>query len=156
MKLCWHPKRNWCFLLVPDYVHAHMVLYSSFPSHFLKMTVRKSRFNLRKGVPYLTNLISRWFLIIISKLLQKIKYELPHDKANKMACAPSEESDQPGHPPSLIRTFAVRMKKAWVLGYPLSGQWRLWSDWRRMFRLIWVCTWRSHFVSFVMRRLNYI
>ena len=27
-------------------------------------------------------------------------------------CAPSEDSDQPGHPPSLIRVFAVRMKKA--------------------------------------------
>ena len=25
--------------------------------------------------------------------------------------------------------FAVRMKKAWVLSYPLSTQWRLWSDW---------------------------
>ena len=40
-------------------------------------------------------------------------------------CAPSENSDQPGHPPSLIRVFAVRMKKAWVLGYPLSAQRRL-------------------------------
>ena len=25
----------------------------------------------------------------------------PHDKTNKMSCAPSEDSDQPGHPPSL-------------------------------------------------------
>ena len=25
-----------------------------------------------------------------------------HDKTNKMACAPSEDLDQPGHPPSLI------------------------------------------------------
>ena len=25
-------------------------------------------------------------------------FELPHDKTNKMACAPSEDSDQPGHP----------------------------------------------------------
>ena len=40
-------------------------------------------------------------------------------------CAPSEDSDQPGHPPSLIRVFAVCMKKAWVLSYPLSAQWRL-------------------------------
>ena len=44
-------------------------------------------------------------------------------------CAPSKNSDQPGHPPSLIRVFAVRMKKAWVLSYPLSAQRRLWSDW---------------------------
>ena len=28
-------------------------------------------------------------------------YEPPHDKTNKMACAPSEDTDQPGHPPSL-------------------------------------------------------
>ena len=42
-----------------------------------------------------------------------------------MACAPSEDSDQPGHPPSLIRVFAVRLKKAMIL----SAQRRLWSDW---------------------------
>ena len=44
-------------------------------------------------------------------------------------CSPSEYSDQPGHPPSLIRVFAVRMKKALILSYPLSAQRRLWSDW---------------------------
>ena len=57
------------------------------------------------------------------------KNELPHDKTNKKACAHSEDSDQSGHPPSLIRVFAVHMKKAWVLSYPLSAQQRLWSDW---------------------------
>ena len=31
-----------------------------------------------------------------------------HDKIKKNECAPSEDSDQPGHPPSLIRVFAVR------------------------------------------------
>ena len=31
-----------------------------------------------------------------------ITIEPPHDKTNKMACAPSEDSDQPRHPPSLI------------------------------------------------------
>ena len=45
----------------------------------------------------------------------KMKNEPPHDKTNKMACAPSEDSDQPGHSPSLIRVFAVRMKKHSVL-----------------------------------------
>ena len=43
-------------------------------------------------------------------------------------CAPSKDSDQPGHSPSLIRVFTVRMKKAWVLSYPLSAQRRFWSD----------------------------
>ena len=30
------------------------------------------------------------------------------------------------HPPSLIRVFAVRIKKAWVLSYPLSAQPHCW------------------------------
>ena len=49
-------------------------------------------------------------------------FEPPHNKTYKMACVPSKDSDQPGHPPSPIRVFAVRMKKAWVLSYPLSAQ----------------------------------
>ena len=57
-----------------------------------------------------------------------LTHEPQLDKTNKMICAPSEDSDQPGHPPSLIRVFAVRMKKGWVLCYPLSAQRRLWSD----------------------------
>ena len=52
-------------------------------------------------------------------------YEPQNDKTNKMNCAPSEDSDQPGHPPSLIRVFTVRMKKAWVFSYPLNAQQRL-------------------------------
>ena len=35
-------------------------------------------------------------------------YEPPRDKTNEMICAPSEDLDQPGYPPSLIRVFAVR------------------------------------------------
>ena len=46
-----------------------------------------------------------------------------------MTFAPSEDSDQTGQMPSLIRVFAVRMKKAWVLSYPLNAQRRLWPDW---------------------------
>ena len=71
-----------------------------------------------------------------------------------MACAPSENTDQPGHPPSLVRVFAIRMKKAWVLSYPLSAQWRLWSDWadaQADLSLRWA---HSHFVGFVMSRLT--
>ena len=58
-----------------------------------------------------------------------VSFEPPHDKTNKMACAPSKDSDQPGHLPSLIRVFTVHLKKVWVLSYPLSAQQRLWSDW---------------------------
>ena len=41
-----------------------------------------------------------------TELPSKSKYEPPHDKTNKMACAPSKDLDQPGHSPSLIRVFA--------------------------------------------------
>ena len=46
-----------------------------------------------------------------------------------MACAHCEDTDQTGQMPSLIRVFAVHLKKACVLSYPLSAQRRLWSDW---------------------------
>ena len=81
-----------------------------------------------------------------------------------MACVPSEASDQPGHRPSLVRVFAVRMKKAWVLSYPLSAQRRLWSDWayaqadlslrldaQADLSLRWA---HSYFAGFVMRWLK--
>ena len=74
-----------------------------------------------------------------------------HDKTNKVTCA-REDSDQPGHSPSLIRVFAVRMKKALVLSYPLSASedWSDWGDAHAYLSLPWV---HSHFVRLVMRRL---
>ena len=71
----------------------------------------------------------------------------------KMTLVSSEDSDQPGHPPRLIRVFAVRMKKHWVLSYPLSTT----EDSDKTGRtpqLIRVFAGRKdHFVGFVMRRL---
>ena len=69
-------------------------------------------------------------------------------------CAPSEDSDQPGQLPSLIRVFAVRMKKGWILSYPLIAQRRLRSDWadaQADLSLRWA---HGHFVGFVMSRLK--
>ena len=103
-------------------------------------------------VPILKGMSSRQEVVKPAK--NKI-IEPPHDKTNKMACAPSEDSDQPGQPPSLIRIFAVCMKKAWVLSYPMSAQRRLWSDWadaQADLSLRWV---HSLFVGFVVRRLIY-
>ena len=39
----------------------------------------------------------------------------------KIACAPSEYSDQLAHPRSLIRFFVVHLKTFWILGYPQSA-----------------------------------
>ena len=70
-------------------------------------------------------------------------------------CAPSENSDKPGNPPSLIRIFAVRMNKAWVLSCPLSAQWRLWSDWADAQTDLSLRLAYTHFVGFVMSWLNF-
>ena len=68
--------------------------------------------------------------------------------------AASKDSDQPGHLPSLIRVFAVRMKKHWVLSYLKSAQRRLWSDWVDAQADLSLRYPHGHFVGFVMRWLK--
>ena len=51
--------------------------------------------------------MSKYPLLFVNSI-----YELPHDKTNKMTCTPSDDSDQPGHPPSMTRVFAVHSKVA--------------------------------------------
>ena len=65
--------------------------------------------------------------------------EPAHDKTNKMTCAPSEDSDQPGNPPSLIRIFAVRS-----VGSPgpkassaKSEDWSVWTDAQNELKFCW-------------------
>ena len=81
-------------------------------------------------------------------------YEPPHDKTNKMACVSSEDSDQPGHPPT--DQFSLC---AWKNLGSLATNWAHseYSDQTgRMFRLTWVFAGRTcHFVGFVTRRLLY-
>ena len=67
--------------------------------------------------------------------------------------APSEDSDKPGHPPSLIRVFAVRSVGSWGPKLSSCGQRRLWSDWadaQADLSLRWA---HSYIVGFVMSRL---
>ena len=94
--------------------------------------------------------------LVLSASFKLSIFEPPRDKTNEVARTPSENSDQPGHPPSLIRVFADRMRKAWVLSYPLSAQRSLWSDWadaQADLSLRWA---HSNFVGFVMWRLIYL
>ena len=70
-------------------------------------------------------------------------------------CAPSEDSDQPGHWQSLIRVFAVRSMGSWGPKLSSCGQRRFWSDWvdaEADLSLRWA---HPYFVGFVMPRLNY-
>ena len=50
---------------------------------------------------------------------QTREHELEDDKTYKMICAPSENSDQPGHLPSLIRVFSVPLGKQQSWGFVL-------------------------------------
>ena len=84
-------------------------------SHFVGFVVRR--------LIYRKILLLRWNI-----------QNMPHDKTNKMACAPSEEIGLGILP--VWSVFAFRMKKAWIFSYPLSTQRRLWSD--QVPRLIWV------------------
>ena len=98
--------------------------------------------------------ISDHFVLILFCLLCTINCATTWQNQQN-ECAPSEDSDQPGHLPRLIRVFAVRMKKPWILSYPVSAPQRLWSDWANAqadLSLRWAHT---QFVGFVMSRLNY-
>ena len=64
-------------------------------------------------------------------------------------CAPSKDSDQPGHLPSLIRVFAVRLIGSQEPKLSSCGQQR--ADAQADLSLRWA---HSHFVGFVMSRLN--
>ena len=73
-------------------------------------------------------------------------------------CAPNEDSDQRGHPPSLISVFAVRMKNPWFLSYPLSAQRSLWSDWSESslgaHSFCWFCHVAVHIVEWEIWKLR--
>ena len=98
------------------------------------LMTKPTKWHVRPAKTHFVGFVMRWFiyrmkshkilLYGISAITQSNQM-VTNTQNNKMACAPSKGSDQPGHPPSLIRVFAVRMKKAWVLSYPLSTQRRL-------------------------------
>ena len=44
----------------------------------------------------LSRITRKWTLVLDGMINEPL-----HDKTNKMTCAPSKDSDQPGHPPSL-------------------------------------------------------
>ena len=53
---------------------------------------------------------------------RKKHFEQPHDKTNNFDFVPSEDSDQPGHPSSLIRVIAVRSVGSLGLSFASGGQ----------------------------------
>ena len=73
--------------------------------------------------------------------------EPQHDKTNKMMCAPSKDSDQPGHPLSAWKNHGT-LATHWV--HSEDSDQTGWTP-----RLIWAFAGRTHqFVGFVVMRLK--
>ena len=168
------------FLQVPIYVLSKIrILYESFQFLEVKLSVYLNRhvflmfffnlfinFSMLPKLKFFLNIhiscitlpnISCTYLPHITALILEVlkRNKPPHDKANKMACVPSEDSDQPGHVPRLMGVFA---HDQWVAKErSLLRADREDSDQTgQMPRLIWVfagCT--CHFVGFVMHWLKY-
>ena len=81
-----------------------------------------------------------------------LQFEPRHDKTNKMNVHPAKTQISLGIRP-VWSVFAVRIKKAWVLSYPLSAQRRLWSDWADALADLSLRRAHSHLLGFVMSRL---
>ena len=99
----------WCiflskFIKIPMKIRKFVVFFKH--SRLLKIILSfQARCDFSEYLVALRNTVHIWYI-----------YEPQHDKTNKMSCASSKDSDQPGHQPSLIRVFAVRMKKLSVTG----------------------------------------
>ena len=57
--------------------------------------------------------------VIREEMLMLSKYGGNHDKSNKVVYVQSNDSDQTGHPPSLIRVVAVHLKASLESKLPL-------------------------------------
>ena len=67
----------------------------------------------------------------------------------------SEDSDQPGHSPSLIRVFTVHFIGSYEPNDSSCGRRRLWSDWADAQADLSLCWVHIYFVGFVVLRLEY-
>ena len=82
---------------------------------FYYFNEKKERKERNKGRNTLLRRKNLLYYYIYALHQRKKERKKERKQTNKMACAPSEDSDQPGYSPSLIRVFTVRMKKAWDL-----------------------------------------
>ena len=86
------------------------------------------------------------------------------DKTNKVSVRPAKTQISLGICPvwsesslsAWRKLGAVRMKKAWILSYPISALRRLWSDWADAQVDLSLCWAHTYLVGFVMLWLNYL
>ena len=98
--------QSWRYLLCATQVLFHVTWRQKFrPRLYVRRLLTRSIWRIGPVIE-----IS---LPVGSALVVSPTYEPQHYKTNKMFCAPSKDSDQPGHPPSLITVFAVRTMGSW-------------------------------------------
>ena len=115
-----------CKWQIPVWTNAFVTTLAVFELCGFFLIFMQSAISLHECVFWSLNTI--WHLHM-KKFCHNLTFEPKHDKTNKMTCAPSEDSDQPGHPPSLIRVFSVCSMDSQGSKASSSGQRRLWSDW---------------------------
>ena len=79
------------------------------------------------------------------KIWTSKQYEPQHD--NQQNDVPSEDTDQPGHPPSLIRVFTMHSMDSQGPKLSSRGQWRPGSDWADL-KLVLSCSGHLLFLSY--------
>ena len=92
--------------------------------HFVLQLISEKNFLDQQCIMYLHKagtVADNDYLINCNSVFKSIDFRAAPRQNQQNDCAPSEDSDQPGHPPSLIRVFAVRIKQAWVISYLLSA-----------------------------------
>ena len=105
-------------------------MYVTNPATIPQFIVRKTGEEHRTNDPLF---LKRECKLLRSSLL----YDPPQNKINKMTVHPAKTQISLGIRP-VWSVFDIRMKKPWVLSYPLRAQRRLWSDW-----VIWVFAGRT-------------
>ena len=93
------------------------MIVSAFKKHFERVSLNVSHYEC-----------IGWFM----KFWKMNRWSALWKKQQQNDCAPSEDSDQPGHPPSLIRVFAVRSRVAkdpsYLHVYSVASCWSDWAD----------------------------
>ena len=102
-------------------------MYINIPSQYDIVSMSK-RFHIGFYAKCKIN-VMKCICICAAYLDPRKNFEPPHDKTNKITFVPSEDSDQPGHPPSLIRVFTVRSVGGLGPSLASGRQRRLWLDW---------------------------
>ena len=90
---------------VVTYSHEHSLLFQYFIANNIPYDPEYVFYDIRVSNIKTLNIQTLEKIAVI--ILKFEQFEPPNDKTNKSICAPSKDSDQTGHLPSLISVFTV-------------------------------------------------